>query len=304
MLRITLAAVAATLTLTLAACGGSTSTSGEADGPTVVVTTTQVGDFTRSVAGDRATVVQILDPNTDAHDFEPSSDDAKAVASADLVIVNGIGLDGWMTDLHRSSGSNATIVVATEGIMPRAGDDGSPDGDPHVWMDPRHARTMVNRIADALAEADPDDADAYRAAAAEYEGRIAALDTELEKLVSSVPADRRRIVTDHDAFGYLTEHYRIRSIGTIIPSISTGAEPNAKDMTALAQTVRREGVRVIFPEAALDPALARSLATDAGATVGPELYADSLGPADGPAGTYLDMMRHNVSAMVDGMRAG
>lgn len=306
MTRLPLLAVLAA-TLLFAACGGSSGESSER--PTVVVTTTQLADFARNVAGDRADVVQLLAPNADAHDFEPTPDDAKRVATADLVIKNGLGLDDWVDELVASTGSRARVVDASAGIPPRAPEEGHGEedghehgaGDPHVWMNPDNATRMVRATADALAEIDPDDDDAYREAAEGYTAQLTELDAELRALVDTVPRSKRRIVTDHGAFGHLTDHYGITVVGTILPSLATHAEPSAKEMSALAATIRREGVRVVFPEAAIDPALTAALAREAGVTVGPALYADSLGPAGSPGDTYLKMMRHNVSAMVDAM---
>ncbi len=306
MTRLPLLGVLA-VALLVAACGGSSG--GSSERPTVVVTTTQLADFARNVAGDRADVVQLLAPNADAHDFEPTPDDAKRVAKADLVIKNGLGLDDWVDDLVTSTGTRATVVDASVGITPRAVEDGHhagdghdhAAGDPHVWMDPENAKRMVRNIADALAAADPGGTAAYRDAADRYTARLTALDTELRAMVDTVPRDRRRIVTDHGAFGHLTDHYGITVVGTILPSLATHAEPSAKEMSALAAAIRREGVHVVFPEAAIDPALATALAREAGVTVGPALYADSLGPAGSPGDTYVRMMRHNVSAMVDAM---
>lgn len=300
MIRAAIVTAAIAACTALLGCGSSADPAG-ATGPTVVATTTQLGDMTRAIAGDRATVVQLLAPNTDAHEYEPTPADAKAVATADLVVENGLGLDGWVDDLVTSTGTSAAVVVASRGVRALPGDAASSAGDPHIWMDPRNARAMVDRITEGLVSVDPADAEAYRTSAAAYDRRLRRLDSDLAALVDGVPASRRRIVTDHDAFGYLTARYGITSVGTVIPSMSTGAEPNAKEMASLAATVRRAGVRVVFPEAALDPALAAALARDAGAEVGPELYADSLGPAGSPGATYIEMMRHNVRAMVDGM---
>lgn len=288
------------LTAPIVGCGRQSSSSGVS----VVATTTQIADLAATIAGPDAAVRGLLAANTDAHDYEPTPGDAGAVADADLVLINGIGLDGWIDQVSESAGGDARTVVVTDGISRRRGDEESPNGDPHVWMDPRNAITMVATIRDAFVATDPDNADGYAARAEALTGRLRALDRELAARIATVPSAKRKIVTDHDAFGYLTDRYGIRVVGTVIPSLSTDAEPGAAELAKLAATVRREGVRVVFAEAGSDPALAGALAAEAGAILGEELYADSLGPAGSPGATYIGMMRHNMGALVTGMTGG
>lgn len=325
--------------LTAVGCGsssGSDPTGG--DGPTVVATTTQLADFARNVVGENGRVIQILDANADAHDFEPTSDHLKAVTDADVIIVNGLHLDDWINDLRTSSGSTAPVVVASRGITPlriddeddhaeegdhaheddhdhtdgddhadepaAAHDDDHDHGpeDPHVWMDPANAKIMVTTIEKGIAAAAPDHAEQYAANAEAYRGELAELERELDALIAQVPPAQRRIVTDHDAFGYLTTRYGITTVGTILPSLSTSSEPSAKDIAALAAEVKRANVRVIFPEAAISPKLSEALAKETGATIGAVLYADSLGPEGSGAETYIGMMKSNMTALVEGMK--
>ena len=271
----------------------------ESRGPgiTVVATTTQLQDFARNVAGSRAEVVGLLDPAVDPHDYEPRPSDVDAVARAQVVVKNGLRLDDWVDRIVESAGGEATVVTATAGIEPAS------SGDPHVWHDPRNAVRMVRTIADALAIADPPSAPIYRTNARRYVARIEALDRELERRVARVPGERRKLVTDHDAFGYLARRYGITVVGAILPSLSTAAEPSARSVVELASTIRRQGVRVIFSETSLDPRLAREIADEAGARVDDGLYGDTLGPAGSPGATYIGMMRHNVARMVVGFTA-
>jgi ABC-type Zn uptake system ZnuABC Zn-binding protein ZnuA len=283
----------------LAACGDDRASTG--DRIRVVATTTQLADFARNVAGDRADVTQLLPPNVDPHEFEPSPSDAAAIAKADLIVENGIGLDEWLDELI--DGRNApSRVVATQGLTLRPGDEGSPDGDPHVWLDPRNAVAMVRAIARGLATADASGADTYRSNADRYVAELGALDAELQGQIDRIPVHARAIVTDHDAFGYFTDRYGIRVVGTVIPSLATGAEAGAKDVDALIDTIRREKVRAVFAENSVDPALVRAIADEAGAKLGEPLYGDTLAPPGDPAGTYVGMMRANMNAIVNALR--
>ena len=270
----------------------------------MVATTTQLADFTRNVGGERVAVTQLLKPNTDPHEYEPTPGDVTDVARARVVIEHGIGLDGWLDQVVANAGGAPTRIVATRGITLLPGDDKEPAGDPHVWLDPTNAITMVRNIATGLAAADPAGAETYRANADRYVAEIEAMDAELTARIAAVPAASRKIVTDHDAFGYFAKHFRIRVVGTVIPSLSTAAEPAAKDVAALTATIRREGVRTVFPESSVDPRLQRAIAHESGATLGEPLFGDTLGPADTPAGTYLGMMRSNMDAIIAGIGPG
>jgi ABC-type Zn uptake system ZnuABC Zn-binding protein ZnuA len=293
--------IAAALALLVAGCGDSA-----ADAPaevTAAATTSQIADLARNVGGDRVDVRQILPANTDPHDYEPTPGDAEDVAEADVVLEHGLGLDEWLDGLIGGAGGDATRVVVTSGIALLPGDEESPAGDPHVWLDPRNAVSMVRAIEAAFAAADPDGATAYRANADAYVARIEQADRRLSEQIATVPQARRVIVTDHDAFGYFARRYGIDVVGTVIPSLSTAAEPAAKDLAALVATIRREGVQAVFSEATVDPRLERAIADEAGATLGPPLYGDALGPEDGPAGTYLGMMQANMDAILAGLTA-
>jgi ABC-type Zn uptake system ZnuABC Zn-binding protein ZnuA len=268
-----------------------------------VATTTQLADFTRRVGGERVAVAQLLQPNTDPHEYEPTPSDVTEVSRASVVVENGLGLDGWLDAVVANAGGDPARVVATDGtnVLP-GGEGGSPD--PHAWLDPLNAETMVRNIAAGLSAADPEGAPIYQANADRYVDEIETMDRDLMTRIAAVPPSARTIVTDHDAFGYFATHYGIEVVGTVIPSLSTAAEPAAKDLVALTETIRRENVRTVFPESSVDPRLEQALADEAGASLGDPLFADSLGPADGAAGTYLGMMRSNMDAIVAGIGPG
>lgn len=264
----------------------------------VVATTTQLGDFARTVGGARVSVTQLLRPNTDPHEYEPTPADVQAVADATVVLEHGLGLDDWLDQVASNAGGSAARVLTTSGIVPL------PGGDPHVWLDPGNAVRMVAAVERALVSADPPGATTYHANARDLTDRITAMDAELEAQIATVPVGRRKIVTDHDAFGYFARRYGIEIVGTTLPSLSTAAEPSAKQLDTLAAAIRKEGVRVVFSEASINPRVEQALADEAGATLGAPLYADALGPADTPAGTYLGMMRVNMDAIIAGIGPG
>ena len=172
--------------------------------------------------------------------------------------------------------------------------------DPHWWQDPRNALRAVDRIREALVAADPGGRTAYAANAAAYAGRLRALDGAIERCMTAIPAARRRLVTDHDALGYFAARYRIEVVGTVIPALSTHAQSSAGEVARLVRTIRAAGVTTIFPERSVNAKLARAIARDAGASVGPGLYADSLGAQGSPGATYLDALRFNARAIATG----
>jgi ABC-type Zn uptake system ZnuABC Zn-binding protein ZnuA len=288
------------LALAVAACGADDS-SGPADGLRVVATTTQLADMARNVAGDRARVTGILTPNADPHDYEPRPSDARAVAGAQLVLRSGGDVDGWLGDLVRAAGSDAATLTVIDDVPTREGEGGV---DPHWWQDPRNAEIAVQRIRDAFAKADPDGAAVYDAAAKAYLGRIRALDEAIAACMRRIPARERRLVTNHDALGYFAARYGIRVVGAVIPALSTAARPSAGETQRLVRTIRREGVSTIFPESSVNPRLERAIAAEAGARVGPALWADALGPRGSTGATYLASLRFNAEAMAAGFSDG
>ncbi len=304
--RAALAGTAALLALLLAGCGGGSS-QGNA-GPDVVATTTQIGDWTRAVAGDAANVHQILQPNTDPHEYEPRPHDVEAVANAKVVFVNGDGLDAWMGSVISNAGGSPKVVdLGTVVPVRRAGESEGSEAsryDPHWWGDPRNAEAAVSAIRDALVRANPAAAATYRANAAAYERRLRRLDAGIRKCFAAVPAAERKLVSDHDAFGYFAGRYGIAVVGAVIPSQSTQAQPSAADIADLVRLIRREHVRAVFPESSLSPKLAEQIARETGARADASLYGDALGPAGSSGATYLAMEEANADALVRGFTGG
>ena len=296
--RRTLLVAAAGLTATLlAACG---SDGGRGDARTVVATTTQVADLARAVAGDRAEVRQILRASADPHDYEPRPSDVKAVTGAAVVLRSGGGLDDWLGGVLDNAGSDAKTTTLIDAVRTRPGEGGV---DPHWWHDPRNAIAAVQRIRDVLSAADRGGRGEYTANAAAYVARVRALDARIARCMRSIPDDRRRLVTDHDALGHYADRYDIDVVGIVIPGRTTQAQASAGEVVRLARTIRSTGVRTIFPQGSGSAKLVRAVAREAGASVGPALYADTLGPAGSPGATYTGSLRFNTRALAAGFGA-
>ena len=305
--RARVAAVAVAVAVALTACGANTA-AGTPEAPPVVATTTVIADWARAVGGDRATVYQVLRPNTDPHEYEPRPSDVEQTADAKIAFENGDGLDHWMGDVVSQADGGATVVDLSQGLPQRLPGEDTGDAasafDPHWWHDPRNARHAVETIRDALSTANPAAAAAYRANADAYLARVDATDAAVATCLDRVPPEQRKLVSDHDAFGYFAARYGVQVVGAVIPSQSTQAQPSAGDLADLAATVRETGVKAVFPEEALSPDLAQQIARATGARADLTLYGDGLGAKDSPGGTYLGMLLANADAMADGFSGG
>ena len=283
------------LLVAIAGCGDS---SASGDGRLrVVATTGQAADFARAVGGDAVAVTALLPPNADPHDFELRPDDVKGLADADLVVRSGGDLDAWLDGAIESSGTSAPEVTLADHVELIA-------GDPHWWQDPRNAIAAVGALRDALAETDPAGAEEHRRRAAAYMRRLERLDREVRACLAKVPAERRTLVTTHDALGYFARRYDIRVVGTVIPSRSTVAQPSAGEVAALVETIERERVQAIFAEHSVDPDVEEAIARESGAAVGRALWADTLGPPGSDGATYVESIAANTAALVEGFSGG
>jgi zinc/manganese transport system substrate-binding protein len=274
----------------------------------VVATTTQLGDIVRAVGGEGVDVHQILRPNTDPHEYEPRPDDVKKTAGARVIFESGDNLDRWMKDVAQQAGSDAdTVDLGATAPVRRPGETSGPEAskvDPHWWHDPVNVEAAVPVIAGALSRANPGGRATYARNGAAYLLRLRGLDARIRTCMRAVPAARRRLVTDHDAFGYFAQRYGIDVVGAVIPSQTTTAQPSAGDLASLVRTIRRERVRAIFPESSVNPKLAEAIARDTGARSDLSLYGDTLGPKGSSGDTYLDMEQANANAMVEGFTGG
>ncbi len=278
----------------IAAACTTTHTSGAHPGQvTVVATTTQMQDLVRHVGGRDVHTVGILRPNVDPHDFEPTPSTAIALSGAKLVVESGVGLDRWVDGLVSNAVPGTPIWVASAGLPLRR-------DDPHWWHDPALFERAATSLGERLAKLDPAHAAAYRTRARRYVGEIRAMDDANRRLIATVPPAKRLLVTNHDAFGYFAAHYGIRVVGSVIPSLSTEAQPSASDVADLIQRIRAQHVKAIFTESSLSPKLEEQIASEAGVKVYANLYGDTLGPAGSPGATYIGMERWNMRAMVAG----
>ena len=287
----------------------------------VVASFSILADMVRRVAGDRAVVTTLVGADQDMHGFDPAPSEVRALAEADLVVVNGLGFEGWVERLVEASGYAGPLVVATQSIAPLKGeehehdeeesheahedqhaeDDGHHHGalDPHAWQSPANGIRYVANIADALAAADPAHADDYRSRAAAYAAEIEALDAELAESFALLPQDRRTVVVSHDAFGYLGEAYALEVLAPV--GVWGEADPSARDVAALIEQIREHRVCAVFVENIRDPRVIERIAEETGATVGGTLYSDALSAPDGPAPTYLDLLRHNAETLLSAL---
>jgi len=315
--------------LALAGCASPGASGNSTDGPAIVATTTQVGDFTRELVGSSADVTQLLTPGQGAHGFDPSAGQLLALARADAVVVNGGGLESWLDDALEASGFDGTLIDASEGIelygtgdhdetsaeadhddpghdLAEAADDHSDhdhgDGNPHIWTDPELAERMVANIADGLAEVPGIDDAELAANASHYSEQLDALDTWISDNVATVPVEQRLLVTNHDAFTYFVDAYDVTFIGSIIPSFDDNAEPSAAEIDELVAKIRDTGVAAVFSEASISPKAAETIAAESGAAVysgDDALYGDSLGQPGTEGETYLGSQVHNARLILE-----
>jgi ABC-type Zn uptake system ZnuABC Zn-binding protein ZnuA len=298
-LRTAIAAVSVAAVLAGCAAGGSSGGAAGGNRLRVVATTTQVQDFTRLIGGDRISLTGILKPNVDPHDYEPSPADLDALARADVLVINGVGLERWLGDTIKSAGFDGVTVDTSKGVAIRKGTGEEAGGDPHIWQSPPNAKIMVANIERALAAADPADSGWFEANLAAYDAKLTALDTEVARQIDSLA--NRKVVTNHDAFGYYLDRYHLEFVGSIIPSFDTSAELSAKDVADIVAKIRATGVKAVFSETSLPPRTAETIASEAHVRVVEgenALYGDTLGPAGSDGATYLGMIEHNTRTIV------
>ena len=271
----------------------------------VIASFSILGDLVKNVGGDRVEVATLVGPNGNAHVYAPSPGDAKKVADAKLVFVNGLGFEGWLERLVKASGTKAPIVIATKGIKPleRTGDhDHDHDhgrADPHAWQSVANAKIYVANIRDALIAADPAGKDAYLANAAADLAKLDALERDVREVIAKIPSDRPRVITSHNAFGYFQNAYGVNFIAP--QGVSTEAEASAKDVAAIIAQIKKQKAAAVFLENVTDPRLVEQIARETGAKVGGTLYSDALTDDKGDATTYIDLIRHNLRQLASAL---
>jgi ABC-type Zn uptake system ZnuABC Zn-binding protein ZnuA len=311
--------IAAALVLAVAGCGGSdqdapSAATSNAAKPSakpiaVVATTTQLGDIVREVGGASVDVHQILQPNSDPHDYEPRPADVQAAAGAKLVVESGNNLDKWMGQVVQEAGGDPAVLTIAPEHTPYTvpGESSGPEAskfDPHWWHDPRNVESAVGAVRDALVKAEPGNEQALTESADAYLAKVKALDAGIQACFDKVPSDQRKLVTSHDAFNYFAARYGIKVVGAVIPSQSTQAQPSAGQISKLAKLVEQEGVKAVYPESSLNAKLAQAIAKQTGARADYTLYGDTLGPAGSSGDTYLHMEQANADEMVKGFTGG
>jgi zinc/manganese transport system substrate-binding protein len=262
----------------------------------VVTSFSILADFVKNVGGDRVNVTSLVGPNGDVHVYTPAPQDAKTIAVAQLVVINGLGLDGWLPRLLQSSGSKALVVTASEGVSPlKLGSQ----ADPHAWQSVLNAQIYVKNIRDALAQVDAKDADYFRQNADHYLAELDQLDREVRNAVDQIPPERRKVISTHGAFGYFAKAYGIAFIAPL--GVSTEADPSARDVATIITQVKRDKIPSVFLENITDDRLVRRIAEETGVNVGGTLYSDSLTDEKGPVPTYIALVRHNIKALTSAL---
>ncbi|EXI72882.1 MAG TPA: metal ABC transporter substrate-binding protein [Candidatus Accumulibacter phosphatis] len=284
-------------------CGSLSATASSTERLPVVASFSILGDLTQRIGGNLVELHTLVGPGADAHVYQPTPNDARTLARAHLVIVNGLGFEGWIDRLIKSSGYRGKLVVASKGINPirdpgeHAGKGHQHAGavDPHAWQDLANGSRYVDNITQALADADPANRATYEANAARLRQELAELDGTARASFGALPAAQRKVVTSHDAFAYFGRAYGVRFIAPV--GLSTDAEPSAGDVAAIIRQIRREKIRAIFVENITDPRLLERISRESGARIGGTLYSDSLSPPGTPADSYLGMMRYNIRTL-------
>lgn len=297
-------------TTSLASANTSATTTGAAPAPAnkikVVATTTQVGDFVKNVGGNRVEVFTIVKPGADAHEYEPTAEDSRSLAAAQVVFQNGLGLDSWLEKTIQSSGTKASVVNASQGAKTRNAEgkeaDEFKDGDPHIWFNTSNAKKMVDNIAAGLAKADATGASTYQSNATAYKVQIDEMAKQVKGQIDGIPAAQRKLVTNHDAFGYFIEEFGLTFVGSVVPSLDSTAEPSAREIQQLVAKIKEQNVKAIFTEESINPKLAEQVSKEAGVKIFSNLYGDSLGAPGSEGDTYIKMMLSNGRNIANGLK--
>jgi len=255
-----------------------------------------LGDMVKQVGGDRVDVVTFVGPNGDAHVYEPTPADAKALSESKILFINGLGLEGWMTRLENSSGFKGKVVTASIGVNPRKMvEDEKTITDPHAWQSLANGKIYAANIRDALIAADPAGKATYEANAKKFIDGMTAMEANVKAAVAKMPPERRKIITTHDAFGYFGSAYGMEFIAP--EGVSTESEASAQDVAKIITQIKKEHIPAVFLENVTDSRLLDQIASETGAKIGGTLYSDALSAPDGPAGNYLDMFRNNIDTL-------
>ena len=269
------------------------------DKPKVVASASIFQDMAEHLGKDLVTVQSIVPIGGDPHIYEPTPSDAVLVASADIILVNGLTFEGWITELIENSGSKAQVILITEGVDAIMSEIYDNAADPHAWMDANNGKIYANNISKALQKYDPKNKSIYESNLDEYLTELSELDNYIAKAIKSIPEKKRVLITSHDAFAYYGKRYGI--LLSAIMGISTDAEAQTSDIVRVNKIIKESGISAVFIESTINPRLLEQLAKDNNIEIGGELYADSIGDKDSPAGGYIEMLRHNTDVIVNAL---
>ncbi len=300
------------LALAATACTGSSNLPGAQSGPRVIVVETFLADIVQNIAGERLVVETLMPIGVDPHSYQPSPQDVARILESDLVILNKTGLEAALDDVILNAGGDFTLVETAAGLEARHPtdeetalsaheDEHGEEIDPHFWLNPVYVITYVDNITAALVNIDPDGRNEYERNAEAYIEQLMELDRWISAEVEKIPHNRRLLVTNHESLGYFADRYGFKVVGAIIPSATTGASPTAQDLAALTRQIQETGAPAIFLETGANQRLAEQLALETGIKIAPPLYSHSTG-SEGPASSYLEMMRYNTTVIVEGLR--
>jgi ABC-type Zn uptake system ZnuABC Zn-binding protein ZnuA len=299
------------LVVVLSACQPAASTP-SAGKLRVVAVESYLADMVQRVAGDRLQIEALMPLGVDPHSFEPTPQDIAKISNSQVLVINGAGFESWLAETLANAGGKQTVIEASQGLTSRqaregeavmhAEEDAHEEGDPHFWLDAHNAIRYVENIRDGLIQADPEGRELYTQNAATYIDELKKLDAWITEQVQVIPVDRRQIVTNHESFGYYADRYGFKIIGTVIPSVSSESAPSAQQLALLIDTIRQSGAQVIFLETGANPQLAQQIAEETDVKVVTDLYTHSLSGANGPAPSYIEMMRYNTRTIVDALK--
>lgn len=271
--------------------------------PRVLAVESFLADIARNVAGDRLIVESLIPVDADPHAYQPSPQDAAKIANADVLIFNGANLEAFIAPLLQNTAGKQLVISASAGLIARPDPAGlHPEGDPHFWLDPNNVIKYVENIRDGFSQADPVGKSVYAGNAQQYIGDLQTLDVWIKSQVQTVPPEHRLLITNHETFGYFADRYGFTIIGAIVPSITSGAAPSAQELAGLVDQIRSSGAPAIFLETGANQQLADQIASETGVKVVADLYTHSLSIPDGPATTYIAMMQHDVTAIVEALK--
>ena len=303
MRAINLLTVLILLCMLLNACSGSSTPSAELSGLKVLATESFLGDIAQNVAGERVKVEILIPFSVAPHEFEPKPQDITKIAQSDVLIVNGLGYEAWLKNTLENITGQHLLVVASSAISPSPDPSGEhPEGDPHMWMNPLNVVKYVETIRDGLSQADPAGKDIYARNAEAYIAQLKDLDEWVKTELNQLSMEKRLLVTNHDALGYFAEAYGFKVVGTVIPGVSDAASPSAQEMAALVETIKSSGAPAIFLDVGENETLAQQIALETGVKVVSDIYVEGISAPDGPAPTYIDMIKYDVLRIIAALK--